>query len=77
MEHVRYEPDKYPFSFKVQQLLAPIWYLFCGGCEYTRDTRTALMKAGFKQVDAKYTYPRGVPWALMAIRPHLFGVVIK
>jgi SAM-dependent methyltransferase len=74
MEHVRYEPDKYPLSFKFQQLITPIWSLFCGGCILSRDTRSALMKAGFKQVDAKYNYFKIVPWIN---RPHLFGVAIK
>ncbi len=74
MEHVRFEPDKYPLSFKIQQLLAPVWALFCGGCDVTRDTRSALIKAGFKQVDAKYSYNPSVPFFL---RPHVFGVATK
>jgi len=58
----------------MQQLIKPIWALYFGGCILTRDTRPSLMKAGFKQVDVKNTYPSHIPWMF---RPHLLGVATK
>lgn len=73
MEHVKY-PDN-TFSYKLQKLLAPIWSLFAGGCQVTRDTKAALDKVPFKSMDVQYIL--STKKAMFLIRPHIWGKAIK
>jgi ubiquinone/menaquinone biosynthesis C-methylase UbiE len=69
-EHVRAQP---PLAARAQRVFDIVWHLVAGGCHTSRDTLTAIEKAGF-QIE-HYERLLFKPYAVaVATAPHILGV---
>jgi ubiquinone/menaquinone biosynthesis C-methylase UbiE len=65
LEHVRSE---HRVGAGVQDVVAPVWSLFAGGCRPNRDTRATLRAAGFELRGKQFPFGPPTP-----ARPHVLG----
>ncbi|GIX93621.1 methyltransferase-like protein 7B [Caerostris extrusa] len=72
VEHVAF-PDSHLGS-KVQNFAAPLWRLFCDGCNINRKPSEEIRKGGFSNVECENQFPSN---AWLFLRPQFIGIATK
>jgi ubiquinone/menaquinone biosynthesis C-methylase UbiE len=72
-EHVVADNDRWA---RLQRRADPVWTRFAGGCHVTRDTATAISRAGFEIVDCERFLFQPCFMAKLAA-PHILGRAIR
>ncbi|GIY29329.1 methyltransferase-like protein 7B [Caerostris darwini] len=72
VEHVAF-PDSHLGS-KAQNFAAPLWRLFCDGCNINRKPSEDIRKGGFSDVECENRFPSN---AWLFLRPQFIGIATK
>ncbi|KAK8758303.1 thiol S-methyltransferase TMT1A-like [Amblyomma americanum] len=72
VEHIGYKEGSW--SYRLQQLVQPLWSLLSDGCQLTRDVPSYVEFIGFREMFEKVHYPPEMPFV---VRPTLVGKAIK
>jgi hypothetical protein len=73
-DHVRYD---YAFGAFWQDVLAPAWRWFGGGCNPNRDVAALVREAGFEFEQLKLTKPVPPVPPMLITRPHIKGIAVR